>query len=151
MKPLLSVGALALTLSLLVSPLATHRPPGAPLATNGETEEAGRLKKLPAGLARKFAAMATFSPGAATLIEEMAGGSGTQDWIEHSTPGFDIPFSAFATARSDWRGLKARPASAAAPGHRSDPSTGRGRSTSIATAPSTTRARTTSAAAPSTA
>ena len=33
-----------------------------------------------------------------------------QDWLEHATPGDDIPFSAFAGARNDWGGLKARPA-----------------------------------------
>ncbi len=73
-------------------------------------ESQGRLKKLPVGLARKFAAMATYSPGAASLYAEGGGGPGVQDWIEHATPGLDIPFAAFAGARNDWRGLKARPA-----------------------------------------
>ena len=51
--------------------------------------------KLPPGLARKFAKAATFSPaGSASLLEDRAGGSGAQDWLEHATPGDDIPFSA---------------------------------------------------------
>src|SRR3712207_8817758 len=46
----------------------------------------------------------------ASLVEEREGGSGAQDWIEHATPGTDIPFAALAGARNHWRGLKARPA-----------------------------------------
>jgi hypothetical protein len=104
----LYLGALTLAVAALIAPLATSRP--------GSTEssvsalETGRLKKLPFGLATKFAAMATFSPGAATLLEEAAGGTGAQDWLEHATPGTDIPYAAFAGARGAWRGLKARPA-----------------------------------------
>jgi hypothetical protein len=107
-KPLFVV-ALTCSLAVLIFPLASRRT--APdFDAQLSPEETGRGKKLPAGLARKFAAMATFSPGSASLLEEGGGGSGVQDWLEHSTPGFDIPYSAFATARNDWRGLKARPA-----------------------------------------
>jgi hypothetical protein len=68
-------------------------------------------RKIPPALARKFAKAATFSPAnSASLLEDRAGGSGAQDWLEHATPGDDIPFSAFAGARNDWGGLKARPA-----------------------------------------
>lgn len=46
--------------------------------------------------------------------EEHRGGGGPRreepDLLEHATPGNDIPFSAFAGARNDWGGLKARPA-----------------------------------------
>ena len=109
MQKRLYVGAFAVALTALVSPLALDRAaPAAP--ADAAIESQGRLKKLPVGLARKFAAMATFSPGAASLYQERAGGPGVQDWIEHSTPGLDIPFAAFAGARNDWRGLKARPA-----------------------------------------
>jgi hypothetical protein len=109
MQTRLYIGALSVALTALVSPLATDR--AAPVApADAAIESQGRLKKLPVGLARKFAAMATYSPGAASLYEEGAGGPGVQDWIEHSTPGLDIPFAAFAGARNDWRGLKARPA-----------------------------------------
>lgn len=110
MRKLLYFGVLASALALIVSPLAIHRPPTAAPATESLAHDTGRLKKLPAGLARKFAAMATFSPGSAALIEEQAGGTGVQDWLEHATPGNDIPFAAFAGARRDWLGLKARPA-----------------------------------------
>jgi hypothetical protein len=106
MRHRLILGALILTLTAFITPLGTSRP----VTSAGVTVEDGRLKKLPVGLARKFAAMAQFSPGAAALVEEVAGGTGAQDWIEHSTPGLDIPYSAFAGARGDWLNLKARPA-----------------------------------------
>jgi hypothetical protein len=106
MRTRLSLGALTLTLAALIAPLTSTRPTTDAIAAL----EHGRLKKLPVGLARKFASMATFSPGAATLIEEVAGGTGAQDWLEHSTPGIDIPYSAFAGARGAWLNLKARPA-----------------------------------------
>lgn len=104
----LSLGALTLAMAALISPLATPRFNATDVSR--PALETGRLKKLPVGLARKFAAMATFSPGAATLLEEAAGGTGAQDWLEHATPGTDIPYAAFAGARRDWLGLKARPA-----------------------------------------
>lgn len=106
MRNRLMLGALTLTLTAFITPLGTSRPE----VTAGASVDSGRLKKLPVGLARKFASMAQFSPGAATLVEEVAGGTGAQDWIEHSTPGLDIPYSAFAGARGDWLSLKARPA-----------------------------------------
>ncbi len=106
MRNRLMLGALTLTLTAFITPLGTSRPD----VTTAASVDTGRLKKLPVGLARKFASMAQFSPGAATLVEEVAGGTGAQDWIEHSTPGLDIPYSAFAGARRDWLGLKARPA-----------------------------------------
>ena len=83
----------------------------APTDLGTSSDEGSRIgKKLPPGLARKLAVAATFSPGVATLLEEGSGGPGAQDWLEHATPGDDIPFSAFAGARNDWGGLKARPA-----------------------------------------
>jgi hypothetical protein len=84
-----------------------------PKPTPREATPAGEArggKKLPPGLAKKLAAAATFSPGVASALEETSGGPGGQDWLEHATPGDDIPFSAFAGARNDWGGLKARPA-----------------------------------------
>jgi hypothetical protein len=73
-------------------------------------EESDDEQKVPEALARKFAVAAKFSPGAASLLEEISGGPGAQDWLEHATPGNDIPYSAFAGARTDWLNLKARPA-----------------------------------------
>ncbi|MGV3520218.1 exo-alpha-sialidase [Luteitalea sp.] len=106
MRTPLYLGAFTLTLVALITPLTLDRPPEVASAAIDH----GRLKKLPAGLARKFASMATFSPGAATLVEEVAGGTGAQDWLEHATPGLDIPYAAFAGARQAWLNLKARPA-----------------------------------------
>ena len=67
MQKRLYVGAFAVALTALVSPLALDRAvPAAP--ADAAIESQGRLKKLPVGLARKFAAMATFSPGAAESV-----------------------------------------------------------------------------------
>ena len=124
MQKRLYVGALAVALTALVYPLAIDRwGPVAPEDSRFEAEGERELEEVPPGLARKFAAMAQFSPGAATLVEEVAGGTGAQDWIEHSTPGLDIPYSAFAGARGDWLNLKARPADGGGAGRRSGPST----------------------------
>ena len=60
MRSLVSLAALSVTLCLLVSPLATRRPAVSPAPGLADLTE-GRLKKLPVGLARKFAAMAAFS------------------------------------------------------------------------------------------
>ena len=56
-------------------------------------------RKLPPALAQKLAHAARFSPGSLSDMEERAGGPGAQDWLEHATPGDDIPFSAFAIHR----------------------------------------------------
>jgi hypothetical protein len=66
--------------------------------------------ELPPALARKLASIAVFAPLGAGDLEEDAGAAAAQDWLEHAAPGDDIPFSAFAGARNDWGGLKARPA-----------------------------------------
>lgn len=111
MRKRLYVGALAVLTAAVLYPLVISGPADRFDLEHdelGEVEERG--DELPPGLARKLASMATFAPGAASLLEEQAGGTGIQDWIEHATPGPDIPFAAFAGARTDWRGLKARPA-----------------------------------------
>jgi hypothetical protein len=66
--------------------------------------------KVPQALAQKLASGAAFAPVSAAELQDVAGSAGEQDWLEHATPGDDIPFSAFAGARNDWGGLKARPA-----------------------------------------
>jgi hypothetical protein len=91
-----------LVVSVLVS-----KPASRPVATS---EESGELHELPTAVAQKLAKVATFSPGSASLLEDQGGSFAAQDWLEHATPGDDIPFSAFAGARNDWGGLKARPA-----------------------------------------
>jgi len=76
------------------------------------SEEVGG-RELPSALARKLAKAAAFAPVSASSLEDDAGGWAVQDWLEHATPGNDIPFAAFAGARNDWNILKARPAAAA--------------------------------------
>ncbi|HYI09569.1 MAG TPA: hypothetical protein VEK57_10945 [Thermoanaerobaculia bacterium] len=69
--------------------------------------------KAPNALSRKLAAMATFAPGTATEQADSPGGFADQDWYEKSIDGASNEppgFTAFATARNDWFGLKARPA-----------------------------------------
>ena len=101
--PLLCLSVTTVVLVGLVAPAPTRF-----VTSGGDKASVG--KKLPGALARKLAVAATFSPGAASLLEEAPGGPGAQDWLEHATPGTDIPFSAFAGARNDWDGLKARSA-----------------------------------------
>lgn len=70
-------------------------------------------RKAEPALARKLAAQARFAPAAAEQNEESPGGFAEQDWLEKSIDGADNappPFTAFATARNDWFGMKARPA-----------------------------------------
>ncbi len=105
-----SAGVFALLLiPLLVLSCATPRaatPQRAAVSEDGEEE-------IPPALARKMAAMAKFSPGGAASLEDNPSGFAEQDWLEHNTDGQGdgpAPFSAFATARNDWFGMKARPA-----------------------------------------
>lgn len=110
MRMRLYAGTLAALLAVVIFPLTTSRPMDPADSVESESHEE-RAGELPPGLVRKLAAMAAFAPGnSAALLEEQAGGTGIQDWIEHATPGFDIPFAAFAGARTDWLNLKARPA-----------------------------------------
>jgi hypothetical protein len=97
-----AAGCLALVAPLLLSRAREG-------ATTSRELQAGR--KLPPGVARKLATAAAFAPGsAASLLEDRAGGAGGQDWLEHATPGNDIPYTAFARSRRDWRDLTAQPA-----------------------------------------
>ena len=104
-KWLLLAGGGAAVAALLVSLFVTN-----PLTRRLAVESPGDRDELPPAVARKLAAAASFSPGSASEFEDHAGGSAMQDWIEHATPGDDIPFAAFAGARKDWDGFKARPA-----------------------------------------
>jgi hypothetical protein len=103
-----SLGAsFILVIPLVVSCAAHHAAPPRHSAVGEDVEG------TPPALARKLAAMATFSPGVATVLEDSPGGFADQDWLEHNTDGQGdgpAPFTAFATARNDWFGLKARPA-----------------------------------------
>ena len=94
-------------LAAFVASCAVHHKP----TTSRRLAKAER--KAEPALARKLAAQARFAPGSDTSTEESPGGFADQDWLEHSVDGADNappPFSAFATARNDWFGMKARPA-----------------------------------------
>src|SRR5262245_46154747 len=103
---------LAAALGVFVLPLVwactAHRAAApAPAAVEADEDE------VPPALARKLAAMARFSPGGAVDLEDNSFGYADQDWLEHNTDGQGdgpAPFTAFATARNDWAGMKARPA-----------------------------------------
>lgn len=58
--------------------------------------------------------MKTFAPAAISAVADSPDRASTQDWLEHSTPGLDIPFEAFEGARRHWAGFRARPAKATA-------------------------------------
>lgn len=105
----LSAAVAAAVAAVAIDAVVMPSPP-APLASGPAAKGLRIGKSVPPALARKLAAAAAFAPGSASSIEDMAGSSGGQDWLEHATPGDDIPFSAFAGARNDWGGLKARPA-----------------------------------------
>jgi hypothetical protein len=69
-------------------------------------------EETPPALARKLAAMARFSPGVATGLEDASSGFAAWDWLEHNTDGqgdAPAPLAVFASARNDWGGIKARP------------------------------------------
>jgi hypothetical protein len=98
---------------------ATHRTTSRPAdkADRADDRRAALTEKeheVPPALARKLAAMAKFAPGSAAERQDNPDSYADQDWLEHNTDGQGdgpAPFTAFATARNDWFGLKARPAS----------------------------------------
>ena len=72
-----------------------------------------KADRLQPTFARKLASMQAFTPTGESTGNESPGGFADQDWLEKSVDGASNeppPFSAFATARNDWFGLKARPA-----------------------------------------
>ena len=92
MQKRLYVGALAVALTALVAPLAVNRPAPGGSELSGDEEE-GELEEVPPGLARKFAAMATYSPGAASLYAEGDSGTGLQTGSStpRRAPTFPLP------------------------------------------------------------
>ena len=109
MRVRLSLGALILLTAVALVPLViptADDPLNADYPQTSDELAQARLKETPPGLVRKLAAMATFSPGAATLFQEVAGGSGMQDWLEHSTPGPDIGTPGWCTAASTPTSMK---------------------------------------------
>lgn len=105
--------AIAILLPLVASCTARRA------VTTRRSAEGAKLRvagnRTPPALAKRMAQMATFAPWTAPG-DAMGSPSGfaDQDWLERSIDGGDNeppPFSAFATARNDWFGLKGRPAS----------------------------------------
>jgi hypothetical protein len=85
----------------------------AELAADRSAVSSDEGRKVPGALARKLASMATFAPATVSDVLDRPGSFAEQDWLEHNTDGQGdgpAPFTAFATARNDWFGLKARPA-----------------------------------------
>lgn len=105
-KTLLRVGVCAASLLLFVVACAKHRaaaPQGPALQKVG--------KSIPPALARKLAQMAKFAPAVASEARDAPESFAEQDWLEKNTDGQGdgpAPFTAFAQARNDWFGLKAR-------------------------------------------
>lgn len=70
--------------------------------------------EVPPALGRKLASAARFAAAVATEAKDAPESFAEQDWLEHNTDGNGdgpAPFTAFANARNDWFGLKARVAS----------------------------------------
>jgi hypothetical protein len=109
MRKPLYLAAWAITVSLLVSSLALPARPTIPAVA---MEEEGEL--APA-LARKLARMQAFVPDVRDALEGESRGAAEQDWIEHATPGDEIPFAALLGSRNAWRLIKARPAQGGGP------------------------------------
>jgi Arc-like DNA binding domain len=65
--------------------------------------------EVPALLAKKLAAQATFAPASSHSYQEGERGASDDDWIQHATPGTDrIPSAAITEARNDWKKVKGR-------------------------------------------
>jgi hypothetical protein len=60
-------------------------------------------------MAKKLALAATFTPaGSLSHVEGDRGSEVDDGWIQHSTPGLDIPSAGLDAARSDWQKAKGR-------------------------------------------
>ncbi len=101
-KPLF-IAALTFLVGLLVLSLVPS--PSTLPFTQQEDEVEG---EVPPALARKLARMQAFTPDITAALEGEYRGAAEQDWLEHSTPGIDIPFFAFAGAHKSWRDVKER-------------------------------------------
>jgi hypothetical protein len=113
----LPLGVLTALITPLVVSCATHRVsttprPGDGGALTAEAREVvGDGDEVPPALARKLAALAKFAPVTVPDAMDSPDSFAEQDWLEHNTDGQGdgpAPFTAFATARNDWFGLKAR-------------------------------------------
>ena len=65
--------------------------------------------EMPPALERKLAARQAFAASIDAALEGEGRGGAEQDWIEHATPGNDIPLAALLGSRNGWKLIKARP------------------------------------------
>jgi hypothetical protein len=102
--------AAASLMAVAVWPLMDRARFGERLATGGGRKDSSAA---PEHRERKLASMAKFAPAGASEARDDPQSYAEQDWLEHNTDGQGdgpAPFTAFAQARNDWFGLKARPA-----------------------------------------
>ncbi|HEX2445128.1 MAG TPA: hypothetical protein VHJ77_14380 [Vicinamibacterales bacterium] len=96
---------LTVVVGLLV--LSVALPKQSPPLPSVAMEEEG---EMPPALERKLAARQAFSASIDAALEGEGRGAAVQDWIEHATPGNDIPIAALLGSRNGWKLIKARPA-----------------------------------------
>ena len=107
-KPLF-MAALVIPTGLLTLPFFSSRwNQSKPIAPTSLVATEAADDELPPALARKLARLQAFAPAVDPAIEGESRGASEQDWLEHTTPGNDIPLSALKAANSGWLKLKAR-------------------------------------------
>ncbi len=102
MRKLTYLAALGVAVGLLVAPLVPTT------IEKAESEIEGEREGVPPALAKKLAQRARFAPDLMGALESEGRAAADHDWIEHSTPGLDIPLAALEGARASWRTVKAR-------------------------------------------
>ena len=87
---------LTVVVGLLVLSVALHKqsPPLPSVAMEEEGE-------MPPALERKLAARQAFSASIDAALEGKGAAAAMQDWIEHATPGNDIPIAALLGSKTD--------------------------------------------------
>ena len=93
---------MGVAVGLLVAPLVPTT------IEKAESEIEGEREGVPPALAKKLAQRARFAPDLMGALESEGRAAADHDWIEHSTPGLDIPLAALEGARASWRTVKAR-------------------------------------------
>ena len=107
MKKPIYAATLTVAVGLLVLPLISSRHVEDPSSEDGmEVEVEG---ELPPAIAKKLAQRARYAPDLTGALEGEGRGAAEQDWLEHATPGDDIPYLALVGSRQGWNLLKARP------------------------------------------
>jgi len=96
---------LTVSVGLLVVPFILSRPDG----DSWSEVETGVEGEFPPAIAKKLAQRARYAPDLTGTLEGEGRGSAAQDWLEHATPGDDIPYLALVGSRQGWNLLRARP------------------------------------------